>query len=785
MSESNYENCLEQLATYGLEVEELVLDRIIRVKAPGDRAGTKSGWYKIHQIITEKGDQLYVGTYGNWKDGAGTQKVDIKGHSITKEERASITKKMVENKKQAEAERDRKATKAAHAAQKMFNRCSDSGESPYLVEKGVKWYPGARFSPADSLVLPMTGEKKEIVGLQIIHGNKETVKKKGRNKDFWPHGLAKKGSYFQFGGIPTWICLIAEGYATAATLHDATNLPVAVVWDAGNITPATENIKKRYKNTRFLICADDDINNIGQTNASRAAMSVSGAYILPDFGEQHRADREQGIKGDTDFNDLAKIAGIEAVRNQLEVKIDELGWRDRAALGAPSAGLSTSGGGGNGRVSLVTVDQALERFSLVIPGNGTIFDHDLRRLISKSDAQDMMVERGWRLMKERAEIEGIKQVQIENVGFDPVGDQPNITCNGWGGWPTKPDKGNPELLLDLLQYLCNYEKDPEMKVYNWILKWLAYPIQNPGKKMKTALVFHGGQGTGKNLFFEAYAKIYGEYARIIDQPTIDSQFTDWASRKLFMIADEVLARSEVYHSKNRLKGLVTGDNIIINTKNVAAYEERNHVNFVFLSNEHMPLAIDKDDRRYVVLRTPPKMDLSFYSEVAYSLKNENAIAALHDYLLNLDLGDFTTHSKPPHTQAKDDLILLGMDSPQRFLLSWTSGEVDGVPICHCKTMDLYQVYLRWCRTNGVRFPRESNLFIGAVSKEDGYKKADQHAYESFLDERNGKKAKRPRVILIPHEKLEEKYQKRADETKVQYMTRCTLDFKFSQETNHE
>ena len=50
--------------------------------------------------------------------------------------------------------------------------------------------------------------------------------------------------------------------------------------------------------------------------------------------------------------------------------------------------------------------------------------------------------------------------------------------------------------------MCAKESDPEA-LYQWVLRWLAYPIQHPGAKMQTTIVIHGPQGTGKNMFFEA------------------------------------------------------------------------------------------------------------------------------------------------------------------------------------------------------------------------------------------------------------------------------------------
>ena len=63
---------------------------------------------------------------------------------------------------------------------------------------------------------------------------------------------------FHLIGAPQGILLIAEGYATAASLHLATGLPVAVAFTAGNIAPVAAELHKRYPRSRLLICADDD-----------------------------------------------------------------------------------------------------------------------------------------------------------------------------------------------------------------------------------------------------------------------------------------------------------------------------------------------------------------------------------------------------------------------------------------------------------------------------------------------------------------------------------------------
>jgi putative DNA primase/helicase len=309
-----------------------------------------------------------------------------------------------------------------------------------------------------------------------------------------------------------------------------------------------------------------------------------------------------------------------------------------------------------------------------------------------------------------------RMVRIENVGFDPTERDPMITCNLWAGWPTKPRPGRCEKLLELLRYMCSGEQDAEA-LFQWVLRWVAMPIQRPGTKMKTTLVIHGGQGTGKNLFFETVMRIYGPYGRVLDQDAIEDKFNDWASKKLFLIADEVIARSDVHHVKNKLKGLITGTEIRINPKNVASYTERNHVNLVFLSNELMPVVLEEDDRRHAVIWTPKKLGPDFYAEVLEEIE-AGGTEALHDYLLNIDLGDFNPGTPPPKTEARDALIGLALDSVVRWHRDLLAGELSPLKALPCLSADAYEAYKLWCSRSGHR-PAPMSKFVPMLQRREG------------------------------------------------------------------
>lgn len=741
MNWSNYDHVLDQLRAAGLQ-PELPLELVgpapakpPRCYVDDDRTREKRGWYALHEWLRSDGEVLLVGRYGIWS-GAGTtsDKIDLPKAvpgkpKMTPAERDAIKQRLAEDDKRARAHRAAVADRAAARATHVWGMCVADGDSAYLRRKGVGGH-GVRYSPSGALVIPMLDAGGRIHGLQVVRP-KSAVAPGGAKlpeKQYWPKGMVKAGKFFLLGPMPTSVVLVAEGYATAASLFEATGLPVAVAFDAGNLKPVAEALRARYKGLRFLVCADDDYltdGNPGVSAAATAALAVSGAWVKPEFA----ADRAG--KKITDYNDLHAAEGLHAVRVQLEAKVRQLGWNDPVAQAQP--GRATGGGGAapGAQTELLPIEsteELQERYALVYELPETVFDAQEHKLVPLASLRNACV--GRHVHRDWMESRSKRLVRVSEVGFDPAGEDPAVKCNLWGGWPTQPKSGDCDTLLELLYYLCSFEKTAD-EIYRWVLCWLAYPIQHPGAKMRTALVLHGPQGTGKNMFFEAIMAIYGEYGRIVDQSAVEDKFNDWASRKLFLIADEVVARMELFHVKNKLKSLITGEWVRINPKNIGAYDEKNHVNLVFLSNETQPLALERDDRRYTVIWTPPKMPPNFYEAVRVELQG-GGVAALHQYLLNYDLGDFKPWTAPPMTGAKADLIELGMDSTERFWQDWSQRAVP-LPLCAARSEDLYDAYRQWCSRQGVAKPAQMSTFLGNCSKRPGASKARKRHYVDGSD----------------------------------------------------
>jgi len=310
-----------------------------------------------------------------------------------------------------------------------------------------------------------------------------------------------------------------------------------------------------------------------------------------------------------------------------------------------------------------------------------------------------------------------RMILPDQLVFEPSGKVDASCINLFSGFDCQPKKGDCSSILELLRHLCADSSESSAGVDHtmlWCLKWLALPLQRPGTKMRSALVFHGPQGAGKNLFFEIVAGIYGRYALVVGQEQLEDKFNDWASQKCFLIGDEVVARAELYHQKNKLKAFITGETIQINTKMLPLRTERNYVNVVFLSNEHQPLALEEGDRRYFCVYTPPRRHDDLYMRVAECLRNGGR-EAFFDYLMTLDLDGFSEFDIPPMTTAKRDLIELGLKPAERFIREWVSGLLP-LPLMVCGAGQLYRAFKRWCSMTGERFPPPQEAFTKSVKK---------------------------------------------------------------------
>ncbi|WP_038048469.1 DUF5906 domain-containing protein [Thioalkalivibrio sp. ALE6] len=807
MAWENYDDVLAQIQDRGLLVEVLDVDtaKFIKTHTRDRPKGDKKGWYRLSTVYLSDPDgdgqlEYIAGAFGIFEaDDAGKEVVELKRDrsSLTQSDRDAIRERQREARKAAERHEQQVAARAARRAQLLWSRYLPSGQSAYLDKKGIQAH-GARFHPdgGGTILVPIQDEKGWTHGVQIIRDPAHArgrSRKRRLEKQYWPKGLKVQGHFFLIG-LPRDVILVAEGFATAASVHEATGLPVVVAFHASNLKPVAERVQKAWKSARILVCADDDYQqkckmcgaltpvadtacahcgqphqqrNPGIHNAKLAAEAVQGAWVAPVF------PGDRAGKKITDFDDLKRFpsAGELAIRDQIIAALEVQGWSVAAAIS--SEGNDAKGGGGRRRAcSVLDVDTLIDRFIPLDDGTGKyVFDTWTNKIVHR-DQMVALLPAGsrWDDVKRHAVWKERGAYYLDEVGFDPAGTDDSVKLNTWQGWPMEPKAGECGMMLDLIDYLCAAQENGD-EIRDWLLKWMAYPLQNPGAKMATAVVMHGPQGTGKSAVFQTLAKIYGDYATVLNQRGLEDKFNaDWVDSKLFLLAEEVVARQEMWHVKNELKELITGEWVRVNTKHTAAYRQKNQINIAFLSNEAMPVPIEPDDRRHAVIWTPPEMSADFYQALFDELDN-GGVQAFYHYLLNLDLTGFTRHTRPPMTEAKRQLMDVAKPSEDRFLEDWIAGDTD-YPMRPCLSTDLYQAYLAWCRVYGVRFPREHPQLMAKVNKRPGWKVGPQHVYDSTRYEGKARK----RMVIPAATDLPPEHQKPADKTQAQWLTDQYVEF---------
>jgi phage/plasmid primase-like uncharacterized protein len=251
----------------GLEPpNEIIMDGKIHRFNPDGKKNNKSGWYIVYS------DKIPAGAFGDWKTGLNQRWcVDI-GRPLSFDERVARDKRYEEAKRERERERKKLAESVQETVNEIWGNCAPaSAEHPYLKAKGIQPH-GARVSGDGRLVLPLYNEKGELVTLQYIAPDGQKLYHTGgpTSGKFWTLGEASKTIY------------LAEGYATAASIHEATGQAVVIAYNASNLINVAGLLREKYGQTQdVVIVGDNDESGTGQEAATKAGSKYGMKVIIP------------------------------------------------------------------------------------------------------------------------------------------------------------------------------------------------------------------------------------------------------------------------------------------------------------------------------------------------------------------------------------------------------------------------------------------------------------------------------------------------------------------------
>lgn len=255
-----------------------------------------SGWYVLHL------DGIPAGHFGCWRSNISQKWVATIDRELTDDEKTANRKRMAELKAARDAEKQKRRDEARAKAAAIWDRAIPApADHAYLLGKRVQRC-GLRVHDG-RLVVPMRDVAGELHSLQFIAGDGD--------KRFLTGGRVK-GCYYAIGR-PEGTLVVCEGFATGATIFEATGYAVTVAFNCGNLEPVARAMRDKFPEIRLIVAADNDEctdGNPGVTHGRAAAIAADALLAVPMF--------EPRYDWQSDFNDLGVGEGLDAVRTGIE-----------------------------------------------------------------------------------------------------------------------------------------------------------------------------------------------------------------------------------------------------------------------------------------------------------------------------------------------------------------------------------------------------------------------------------------------------------------------------------
>jgi hypothetical protein len=275
---------------------------------------------------------------------------------------------------------------------------------------------------------------------------------------------------------------------------------------------------------------------------------------------------------------------------------------------------------------------------------------------------------------------------------------PANVLNTWKGYEAEEIKergGSASKFVEHLDMLFG-------KNSNYVLKWLANIIQNPGKPSGVALVIAGGQGTGKSTIFEKimYDVMGSEYFGQTSQPDIDifGRFATLKNSKILVVVEDYNVGT-LKMNADPFKSYITGRTVNYESKGMNSVELPNCANYVMLSNKNDAVKIDQDDRRHAIFEPSEKykQDPVYFNELYAYIADKANIRAIYEFLRDLDISNVNFQAERPITELYHEIKNMSVDKEIVFLNHKVAGFEKPQEF---RSMDYYQDFRIWLAENG-------------------------------------------------------------------------------------
>lgn len=293
------------------------------------------------------------------------------------------------------------------------------------------------------------------------------------------------------------------------------------------------------------------------------------------------------------------------------------------------------------------------------------------------------------------------------IVFEPDGASDDC-YNLFQGFSVQPVNGDCSLFLKhALENICQGNQE----FYDYLMGWLAHMMQHPGVLPEVAIVLTGEEGVGKGVFVSCVGKLLEPHFIVVaSMEQLLGRFAAHLMGKVLVYVNEAIWGGNKA-SEGLFKAMITDRDETVEEKFKSPIRVRNCKHFMLSSNDDWPVAIGKDSRRYFALKVGSKRkeDNVYFDAIAKQMRYGGSEALMYE-LMNRDLSAFNVR-KFPQTPFNFDIKLLSMDSSEQFIYEYLRDSFDedsGGKLV--QKADLHKWYLQWCQDHGKKHPHIDSVF---------------------------------------------------------------------------
>lgn len=710
--------------------DHIIAGKLHRFPGADKSNDSTAGWCRLF-------DDQQAGVFGDWSTGLSELWIAKRETPYTSEEKAKFMRHVAEARQKAEIEKDTDHKISASKADFIWKNCNkltdDDNDIDYLLRKNIKSH-GIRLGQA-GLTIPVYIDDK-ISSLQFINPKGE--------KKFLPGGKAQ-GGYYIIGDIngDKPIC-VAEGFATAATIYQATGYPVLVAFSAGNIKPVAEYWRSQLPDQIFIICADDDAltkGNPGVTAAHDAAIAIKGKIAIPTFGEI-RPD------GATDFNDMAACLGSDAVAKCINSVLDEpkcKAEKKPTVIPGITKGFLTHADVADlfkdciyitkERSILTKIQREVEgepidvvdlltrdEFDATFGGRRFPMDAEYKKwtqyasecLLHSTVYTKREAHRTWLNPKEK----------FGQISFDGS----HFIVNKFVPANVVRRKGDVTPFIHHLEKLFPDENDRKI-----ITCYMAALVQCPGIKFKWCPLIQGVEGNGKGTIVEFLSYAIGtKYCSSINAQQLEKEYNSFLTEKILLIIHDVFVPEDRAVIYEKLKPMITEKYHSIRKMHTDPYDAEVFCNWFMMSQHIDAIKKTANDRRYTIFITPQQniedleawgLTPKYHKDLHDWMLEKGGLQFVAEYLFTYDLSDAPELYNPalggiaPVTSSRDMAIQHSYSIVEQEILEVIDeGQTYGARGNFISSVAIENILVRLRRNNSIKSKKRVQILntIGYV-----------------------------------------------------------------------